>query len=322
MLRRWKVIGMADCIQIGILEPHDFPRDAIDRLKAVGEVELFNGGKLKEFLGGKNVIFVRLNYYLGESFLSKATRLKTICSPTTGLTHVDERALTKRQVKLISLKDRSEFLEDIRATPEHTLGLILALLRNYKSAINPSESDWNRDLYLGEEIREHTFGFIGYGRVGRMVAKFLYGMDAKIHYYDVKENIHCEYGESCDSLESLLAKSSFVLLTASLDKSKPVILDETLLEQCEGKYLINIARGELLDEITLLRLARSGFFKGLGLDVLQDEHMFSNRRNRFRDSAQKQNIILTPHIGGATLHSRKRVESYLVELYLKQLNES
>jgi D-3-phosphoglycerate dehydrogenase len=158
-------------MQIGILEPDAFSDRARERLSHLGRVADFDGSDVGVFLADKEALFVRLLHQIGTEILGKAPRLAYLCSPTTGHTHIDLAELAKRGIALLSLKGETEFLDGIRATPEHTMGLILALLRNYRAAFLSERNDhWDRDRCRGEELAGMPVGIIGFGRVGRRVA--------------------------------------------------------------------------------------------------------------------------------------------------------
>ncbi|MDB4416140.1 hypothetical protein N9270_05385, partial [Akkermansiaceae bacterium] len=131
-------------MQIGIIEPQDFSLSALTLLSDLGNVSMFESGTIENFLVDKEVIFVRLKYYLDIHILSSARNLKYICTPTTGLNHLDLDYLKEKNIRVISLKGEFDFLSDIRATSEHTFGLILSLLRNYKSAFSATKETFNR----------------------------------------------------------------------------------------------------------------------------------------------------------------------------------
>ena len=139
-------------MQIGLLEPDNFSPTARQALLRLGPVEAWNGVGLADFLTNTEALFVRLGYKIDHAFLDKAPKLRWLCSPTTGHTHIDEAALRERGISLLSLRGERAFLESIRATPEHTFGLILGLLRKYRAAfLETLAGDWDRDRYRGEE---------------------------------------------------------------------------------------------------------------------------------------------------------------------------
>lgn len=306
-------------LKVGILECDHFSLKAIERLKENFEVELYESGRVQEFIEDKDVLFVRLAYEINDELLKKATHLKYLCSPTTGLNHVT----TKRKLEIISLKGEQEFLMTIRATPEHTFGLALGLLRNYRYAFRDVENvDWNRDLYRGEEIYTNKVGIIGLGRVGRIIADYYRAFGAKVFYYDIldleyvpKEIIRKE------SVEELIKSCNIIHMCASYSDEYRGYFGKQFFDMLENKYFINTARGELINEDDLLEFVRLGKYKGIGLDVLSREAEENSNVNRIIEAAAGKNVIITPHIAGATFSSMMRTEEFIVEKLIKVVNE-
>jgi len=118
-------------MHIGILESERFSSEALAVLQTMGTVSCLDEIDVASFVTDKEVLFVRLQYRIDKTFLDYAPALRFICSPTTGLTHIDIGELHKRGITLISLKGEHAFLRTVRATPEFTFNLILSLLRNY-----------------------------------------------------------------------------------------------------------------------------------------------------------------------------------------------
>ncbi len=303
-------------MKIGILEPKRFSKNAIKELNNIGNVEIFDiNKKLKEFIEDKEIIFIRLKYYIGVDFFQKAKLLKYLCTPTTGLTHIDLDEAEKRNIMIISLKGHVEFLNNIHATPEHTIGLIIALLRNYKNAfLNLENPEWNRDKYWGNEIYKNKIGIIGFGRVGKILAKFLEAFEPELYYFDIDENINPIHSAlKIDNIENLIQKSNIIILSASYSKESAGLLSPPLINLMKDKFFINISRGELIDEDYLIEKIISGHFKGVGLDVISNETREDNRLKMFLELTKSNNLILTPHISGATYQSISTTENFIVE---------
>ena len=136
---------------IGILEPNSFSKECLKDLKKKMKVNIFSGNDFSTFLKPINVLFIALKYKIDEKFLKMCPNLKVICSSTTGLNHIDVEYPKNKNIKLISLQQETSFLKNIRATPEHTFGLILALLRNYKFAFHQNAPKNGKEkVYLGK----------------------------------------------------------------------------------------------------------------------------------------------------------------------------
>lgn len=301
-------------MRIGILEPKDFSKRAIKNLNELGIVELFDGIDLDEFIAYKEILFVRLGNFIGNDFLEKAKNLKYICTPTTGLNHIVLEECIKRDVKIVSLKGEYEFLSTIRATPEHTFGLVLSLLRNYKEAfLNQKNNKWDRELYKGFELYGNNVGIIGFGRVGKILAKYFEAFEAKVCFYDIDESIQEIHSAiKLSSIEEVINYSNIVILSASYTESNQQFFDKKYIDLLENKYFINTARGELVDEEYLITKIEQNFFKGVAIDVIQNEQS-NNNLDELLNLTNTNNLIVTPHIAGATYSSMYRTEEFIVK---------
>lgn len=307
-------------MKIGILESADFSNEALKMLQINNQVTLFSKGTISSFIKDKEVLFVRLGYHLNSDILSKAKHLKVICSPTTGLNHIDVEYCKNHSIKIISLKGETRFLKTIRATPEHTLGLVIALKRNYSSAFLSSENAvWDREPHKGFEIFNSKIGIIGLGRVGTIVSDYLIQMGAEVSFFDVDLNIKHRKAKRSESIRQLIRWADTIILSASFDPSQGVILNKTLIDLMEGKYFINTARAELTDENYLSLKAGQGFFKGLAIDVITEEQSSRTNLDKLIKASRKHNVIITPHIGGATFSSMARTEEFIVNKWIKSL---
>jgi len=308
-------------MQIGILEPEDFSPIALHKLSQIGTVELFDHNELSFFLQDKEILFIRLEYFLGKSFLDEAKKLKYICTPTTGLNHVNIDECSQRDVKIISLKGEYEFLSTIRATPEHTFGLVLSLLRNYKNAfLSNKNKEWNRDKYKGFELYKNNVGIIGFGRVGKILSKYFEAFGAKVFFYDIDSSIKQINGSfRVDSICKLIEKSNIVILSVSYSKENYKFFNKQYINLLGEKYFVNTARGELVDEDYLIQKIEKGFFKGVAIDVIQNEQNEGDL-HRFISATKNNNYIITPHISGATYNSMHRTEEFTTNKLISQIN--
>ncbi len=306
---------------IGIMEPEGFPLAAFQQLEWLGPVICFDWLDEASFLTQVDALFVRLGRHLDEALLAKAPRLKYLCSPTTGLTHLDLAAIEKRGIRLFSLKGEVEFLQGIRATPEHALGLTLGLLRHYHCAFRtPENPSWNRNLYIGHELYGKRVGIVGFGRVGRILASYFHAFGCKVMAVNRSPvQQRPDYVELASDLAGLLSAAEIVVIAASYDPSNDGLLSRELLALLKGKYLINIARGELMDEAALLELIAADHFAGVALDVLRDETQGIPHLKEFLHLTQGHNLLLTPHIAGATEESMEKAEYFIAEKLIAHL---
>jgi D-3-phosphoglycerate dehydrogenase / 2-oxoglutarate reductase len=303
-------------VRIGILEPDSFSPVARQRLSTLGPVDDCPHCDRAAFLADKEALFVRLAHRIDAEFLAQAPRLRFLCSPTTGHTHIDVEALRRKGVVLLSLQGASEFMEQIRATPEHALGLIIALLRNYRQAFLSRENDhWARDRCRGEEVAGTRFGLIGFGRVGRRLASYLHTLGAEISCYDPQIVGVPPHIRRHERLADLIAVSRVVVLLASHAPGQQPAVDSRAIASLAGRYFVNVARGELVDEEALLSAIESGRLAGCAVDVISNE-IGCHNHERWIAATRSTNVIVTPHIGGATLKSMHLTEEFIAQRLL------
>jgi D-3-phosphoglycerate dehydrogenase len=297
--------------EIGVLEPVFFSEKAINTLRRIGNVSLYKNGNISSFLKDKEILFIRLKYYIDSSFLNNAPALKYICSPCTGLTHLKMEDIQSRNIKVFSLKDKNNFLFKVRATPEHLIGLTISLIRNYKSCFcDKKKSIDYRYNYLGEELYKNKVGIIGFGRVGKILACYFKSFGAKVSFYDINPRVQELPGtKKMNSIEKVIKSSNIIVLCASYNNK--IVLNKNHIDMLNNKYFINGARGELIDEDYLIKKIKENTIKGVALDVISNESICNNNSIIFASISNKKNFIHTPHIGGATRESLRKTEEFL-----------
>ncbi len=304
-------------MKIGIVEHKDFSRKAIDHLQSLGNVEFFDHkcDHLGTFISNKEVLFVRLGYFYDEKLLCKAKSLKYICSPTTGLNHLDLDYAKRRNIQVISLKGETAFLSQITATSEHTIGLVISLLRYYQRAFKyEKHTSFNRELVKGYEINSSKVGIVGLGRIGEHLVNYFNAFGAIVNFYDIDTAKKSTLASKFHSIESLIEASDIIILSASYSKKNEKMITPEMLDLMIKKYFINTSRGELVDEDYLLDKLEEGHFAGVAIDVFNAEQESSNNSKRIIQLARKDlNFLYTPHMGGATITSMIKTELFTVQ---------
>jgi D-3-phosphoglycerate dehydrogenase len=298
-------------------EPDGFPVEALERLRVVAEVYRAD----EEYPAQRvTVAFVRLREKIGVEFHCRHPSLRWVVSPTTGVDHLDLDYLNKVGVQVISLRGRTEFLENIHATAEHTLALLLALIRRVPDAVRSvSDGHWNRYPFKGRELFGKTVLIIGYGRIGRQVHKLYAAFGCRVLAIDsiaerVPAALHCEMSDA-------LACADILSIHVNLDDSTWGLVDEVLLDQLKpGAWLVNTSRGEIVDQAAVLSRVADGRLSGAALDVLvgePDPLLNDAVHKAILDCGPR--LLLTPHIAGFTLESLGVVENYVTDLLLAAL---
>lgn len=273
--------------------------------------------QLYQSIKGYQLLVVRLGLQVDETVLAAADRLQAVATPTTGLDHIDVQAASNRGVRVLSLKGERAFLEEVYATAEHTMALLLSLVRRIPAAFDAvKEHEWRRDLYRGTELSGKMLGIVGYGRLGEMVARYAAAFGMTVLVFDpYRRDLPIEI-RSSPTLSHLLAHSDVISIHVPLnDETEGIFSSEQFASMQPGSVLINTARGRLVDEVALLHALESGQLAGAALDVLCNEHQIgAGIPNPLIQYARSHdNLILTPHIGGATQESVEKADLFIAK---------
>lgn len=243
---------------------------------------------------------------LDGNTLSKLKNLRVISRVGVGLENIDLKAAEELG---IVIKNTPE--APTQAVAELTLGLILNLLRHISLQDRLMHAKrWEKKM--GCLLSGKTIGIIGIGRIGKKVAQFLKGMEAKIVAYDLKPDKKwaAKHKIGILPLNDLLSISDVITIHVS---SPNILLGEKEFKVLKkGAYLVNISRGEVIDEKALYHALKSNWLSGVALDVFSDEPYFGQL-------TELENVILTPHIGSYARESRIKMECEAVRNLLGTL---
>jgi D-3-phosphoglycerate dehydrogenase len=301
---KWRVLNA---------EPAGYAAEARRVLSAVADLEerAVDRRELLAAVGAVDALIVRLRHQIDGEVFDAAPRLKAIVSATTGLDHIDVERARAQGVAVLSLRGEFEFLRTIRATAEHTWALLLALVRRIPAADAAVRAGaWERDAFRGRELSGRRLRLVGFGRVGRQVAGYglAFGMD--VAAYDPVEGEPMPGVERRPSLESLLADADVISVHVPLDDSTRGLLNSARLGAPKlPAFLVNTSRGEVLDEAAAVDALRGGRLAGLAADVVSGERGGVSPLREALD--EPLNIIITPHIAGATWESMARTEVFM-----------
>ena len=254
------------------------------------------------------------NFILNEEVL-RDSNLKVINTCSTGLNHIDLDYCKENKIDVWSLKEDYELINDLPSTSELAFGLMMSLMRNIpKSFHSVKDGNWDYEPYVGHQIKGKTIGVIGYGRLGKIMCDLFYGWGVKLLATDPYERITTARGVP---LNELLEKSDVVFLhTHVTDETRGMVDEEFLSYMKEGSYLINTARGELVDEDAIIKSIKSGHLKGYGTDVIKDEFGDIDNSKLVEFSINpNNNVVITPHIGGMTIEGQTKAYNWAVRKF-------
>ncbi len=286
-----------------------------DSLRREFEVAAFDGdglvprAELLRSLGDVDGLLGRAT--IDVELLDKAPELRVVSNIAVGYDNVDLAAATERGVLITNTPG---VLSD--AVADLTLALILQLSRRLPESDRfVRENRWGKPgetLPLGVDLKGKTLSIVGMGRIGRVVAQRALAFGMRIVYYDVRREVETDLPfERATSLEDALGQADFVSLHANLTpESWHLIGDEQLAAMKPKAYLINTARGSIVDQAALYRALSERQIAGAALDVLEVEPPAPDD-----PILGLPNVIILPHIGSATYETR----SLMTELAVRNL---
>ena len=266
-------------------------------------------------------VIIRSRIPLDARLLEKGKKLKFIARVGAGIENID---ILKAQELGIKLLNSPEGNRD--AVAEHCLGMLLVLMnRLFISANEVKNNIWLREENRGEEIKGKTFGLIGYGNMGKALAKRLSGFDCEVIFYDVKPNLSDEFAKQV-SLEELQANADILSLHIPLNDKTHYIIDEKFISEMKKNfYFINTSRGKNVKTSALIDGLKSGKVRGACLDVLEYEKSSFENLELENDDLQyllnSEKVIITPHIAGWTHQSKIKLAQTIVDKILSEFSK-
>lgn len=311
-------------MNIYIREPEGYSKDALETYQKIGTVVMRKPGAPddEQVIADATVMVIRLDP-VRKDLLDRMPNLRVIAVPTTGLNHIDTAETERRDIKIVSLKGRRDITEKIYATSELTVGLILALLRHLPMAHgHVVDGGWDRMKFVGHEVSRKVIGLVGCGRLGSRVATILQGMGATIVVTDPNQSLATiPAGVELLPFHETLRRADVVSVHVDLNPQTTHFFGaDQFAAMKPNAYFINTSRGEVLDEKALYDALVSGKLAGAALDVMDGEHPSGAHlvENPLVIYAKTHgNLILSPHIGGATEESMHLTEEAIANEVLK-----
>lgn len=263
--------------------------------------------KIKDYIG----IAVRTKFKIDAEVFSAATQLQFIARAGAGLDNIDEKIAKQRNITLINAPEGN-----CDAVGEHALGLLLALMNNFRHADAAIRKGiWDREGNRGYELKGKKVGIIGYGFMGQSFAQKLSGMGVEVLAYDKYKTGFTDTFAREVSMEEIVKHSDVLSLHIPLTaETRQLVNDEYLFHFKKPIFFINTARGEIVNTQSVLNAIQSGKILGAGLDVLETEKFPQLAAQAwFNDLKNNPKVILTPHVGGWTFDSYRKISEVLAE---------
>ena len=256
--------------------------------------------------------------------ISKAKNLKILATPSTGRDHIDIESIEKAGIHFISLNDDRSFINEITSTAEMNWLLILSCMRNLRYLMERVQVDksWINTDIRGFELNNKTLGVIGYGRLGKMVARYGQCFGMRVLAYDIDETMYDSVIEPAD-LEKLYRESDVISLNTKLNPTSANMINaDAVAAMKDGVVIVNTARGGMIDSDVIMEGLDTGKIAAIGLDVCNDEYESAQlpKDPLVERSFTDKRIVITPHAGGSTHDAHGKVFGKVAELignYLK-----
>ena len=310
-------------MKLVVTEPAVMAAEVRARLASLGDAVFgpFSDAAMIRELFDAEVLMVRLGRRIDAALLAEAPRLRYVVTATTGLDHIDLAAAAAAGVRVVSLRDCPDAITDVSATAEHTLGLLLALVRRTPSAhAHVLGGNWDRDRFWGTQLRGKRVGVIGYGRIGAHFGAYCKALGMEVVACD-RDPQRIPSGIERASLADLVIMSDVVSIHATADLENRHLLNSNLIAGMKsGAILLNTARGSLIDEAAAASALVTGGLAGIAVDVIDgEEHGRQATSPLVKAARDGHNVLVTPHIGGATHEAIARAEGAVVEVLTRLL---
>ena len=283
--------------------------DAFEKLKSLSgiDITLKTGMDEQELIAAIpefHIAVVRGATKLTRNVIQASENLELIVRAGIGLDNIDRAAAEEKGIRVNNTPAATT-----TSVAEHTLGLMLAAVRNHgKANLSMKAHQWEKKVLSGTELYQKTLGIIGSGRIGLEVARLALAFGMKVLVYDIID-VQSDLEIKQVDLQELLAHSDVISLHLPLtDTTKHIISDAEFGQMKDGVILVNASRGGTVDEKALLAALESGKVRAAGIDVFEkeppDEYALIDHPN----------VIATPHIGAAAKEGQKRAGFEVVSI--------
>lgn len=305
---------MKNTVKVLVSDP--IHEDGVKMLREAGlTVDLrtdITGEELMKVIGGYDAVVVRSRTKLTVEVLKKATSLKAIARAGVGLDNIDTGYAKEKGVEVFNSPEAP-----CNAVAELVIGLMLSMARHIPAADSTTKQGrWEKNRLIGIELSGRILGVIGFGRIGYMVGKKARALGMEVLAYDVLMNrlrhFVEEIGAKDVDLDTLLAESDFITVHVPLlPQTKHMISAPQFEKMRDGVYVVNAARGGIVDEAALKAALDSGKVAGAALDVFESEP------SPDPELVGRANVVCTPHIGAGSVEAQLGNSTIVAEKLIK-----
>ena len=298
-----------------ILIAESIASEGIDRLRAAHDVDEVLGldhAGLLAIVGEYDALVVRSQVQADAEVIAAGTKLQVIGRAGVGVDNVDLDAATRAGITVVNAPTGNTI-----AAAEHTLALLLGLARKVAAAdASVRRGEWKRAQFQGVELRGRTLGIVGLGKIGMAIADRARGFE--MHLLGMDPYVTAEqaalHGVELVDLETLLRRSDAITVHVPLSRATRGLIGTKAIAQLRpGAFVLNVARGGIVDEAAVADALRSGHLGGAGIDVFETEPPTGS------PLLDAPNTLLTPHLGASTAEAQVAVAEEVADQVLDVL---
>lgn len=263
--------------------------------------------RIGEYVG----IAVRTKFRIDQQLIAAGKQLQFIARAGAGLDNIDQIAAAERNIVLLAANEGN-----CDAVGEHSMGLLLMLLNHLRKAdAEVRNGIWDREGNRGYELAGKTVGIVGYGFMGQSLARKLQGFNVKVLAYDKYKSGFTDTFATEADMPSLCEQADILSLHIPLTEETRQMVGKQYIEQFKKPFfLLNTARGEIVNTSELLEQIDAGRILGAGLDVLEVEKFPAlQAQDWYSKLIHNTKVVLSPHVAGWTFDSYRKISEVLAK---------
>jgi D-3-phosphoglycerate dehydrogenase / 2-oxoglutarate reductase len=306
-------------------EPENYSERGLQLLSSIGylDARTLSQKDFELLAPDYDILAVRLQLRVTADIIDSGKKRKIILSPTTGTDHIDIESAQRADIKIFSLTGENEFLESVHSSAEHTFALLMSLVRHIPSSFDSVKSyTWVQRPFRGHELHSKVLGILGYGRIGRKVAQYGHAFGMEVAVFDPYVDSYADFVLKIKDPEELFEISEILTIHVPLNQTTYAMVGKKEIDLLpRGACIVNTSRGVIIDNPALLRALETKHIAGAALDVLTCEPCFNEMDLKLIEYAKTHdNLIITPHISGATWESIERTDLFVIGKLKKWLS--
>lgn len=277
--------------------------------------------EVRKMIGPYSGLVINSKILVDQFLIDSAPNLLFVSRLGSGMEIVDQEYAAKKGIHVLRSPEGNR-----NAVGEHALGMLLALANNFRRAdTEVRQMIWERENNRGFELMGKTVGIIGFGHTGRKFAQKLSGMEVKVLAYDkYKKNFADDLPDVIETgMGSIFMEADIISFHLPLATETHHLVDQQFLNKCKKNIvLLNTSRGSVVKTIDLIQALQSGKVIAAGLDVFENEKPATfdkNEKVMYQTLYEMDNVLLTPHIAGWTVESKKRLAAVLLKKIMAAL---